>query len=73
MSPNSPCPGSVRPAAVVNESIRAVVRGAQGRQWTYAERALYGLLLEEWEAALHAGADRLAAGQRPGQRERALA
>lgn len=54
MSPDSPCPGSVRPAAVVNAEIRAVVRGALDREWTQGERALYGLLLEEWEAAMQA-------------------
>lgn len=51
MPPNSPAPGRVRSAAVVNEQIRAIVVRAQGRQWTVAERALYGLLLEEWAAA----------------------
>jgi hypothetical protein len=51
MSPNSSALGRVRPAAVVNAEIRALVRGAQGRAWTQAERALYGLLLEEWAAA----------------------
>ncbi|MEV6181366.1 hypothetical protein [Streptomyces sp. NPDC052015] len=54
MSPNSPARGSVRSAAVVNAAIRAIVVGAQGRQWTQAERALYGRLLEEWSAALQA-------------------
>ena len=52
MSPNPLPSGSVRPAAVVNELIRAVVVGARDREWTRAERALYGLLLVEWEAAL---------------------
>ncbi|NUS22741.1 MAG: hypothetical protein HOV92_00735 [Streptomyces sp.] len=51
MSPDSPGPGRVRSAAAVNEAIRALVRGARDREWTWAERALYGLLLEEWEAA----------------------
>jgi len=51
MSPHSPVPGFVRSAAAVNELIRAVVVGAQGRSWTTAERTLYGLLLVEWEAA----------------------
>jgi hypothetical protein len=36
---------------VVNEQIRALVRRASGREWRQAERALYGLLLEEWETA----------------------
>jgi hypothetical protein len=52
MSPESLANGRVRSAAVVNEAIRAVVVGAQGRRWTQAERALYGLLLDEWAAAL---------------------
>jgi hypothetical protein len=52
MSPEPLAYGSVRSAAVVNEAIRAVVVGAQGRRWTVAERDLYGLLLEEWSAAL---------------------
>jgi hypothetical protein len=38
----------------VNAAIRAIVVGAQGRPWREAERALYGLLLEEWVAALRA-------------------
>lgn len=46
--------GPVRPAAVVNAAIRAIVVGAQGRAWTPEERALYGLLLEEWEQARRA-------------------
>jgi hypothetical protein len=39
---------------VVNAQIRAIVVRAQGRPWTQAERALYGLLLEEWEQAVRA-------------------
>ena len=54
MSPNPSGPGLVRPAAVVNEAIRAVVRGAAGRQWTQAERALYDELRDEWVAAVRA-------------------
>lgn len=54
MSPNPPAVGLPRPAAVVNEAIRALVRRASGRRWTHAERALYGLLLDEWAAALRA-------------------
>ncbi|MDX3243681.1 hypothetical protein [Streptomyces sp. ME18-1-4] len=54
MSPNPTDRGSVRSAAVVNEAIRAIVTRAQGRAWTQAERALYGLLLEEWELARRA-------------------
>jgi hypothetical protein len=42
--PNEPA----TPAA----ALRAIVTGAADRAWTQAERALYGLLLEEWEAAL---------------------
>lgn len=51
MSPNPPRPGDVRSAAVVNEAIRAIVRGASGRGWTQAESALYALLRDEWIAA----------------------
>lgn len=54
MSPTPIGCGSVRSAAAVNEAIRAVVVRAQGRPWTMAERALYGLLLEEWEQARRA-------------------
>lgn len=52
MPPNLPAVGLPRPAAAVNAAIRAIVTGAADRAWTQAERALYGLLLEEWEAAL---------------------
>lgn len=52
MPPNPPAVGLVRSAAVVNAAIRAIVTRAQGRAWTPEERALYGLLLEEWEAAM---------------------
>jgi hypothetical protein len=52
MSPDTRRPGSARSAAAVNDAIRAIVRGAIGRQWTHAERALYGLLLDEWAAAI---------------------
>ena len=38
----------------MNAAIRAIVVGAQGRAWTPEERALYGLLLEEWEQARRA-------------------
>lgn len=54
MPPTPPLRGSVRSAAAVNEAIRAIVVGAQGRPWREAERALYGLLLEEWEVAVRA-------------------
>ncbi|MFI1701940.1 hypothetical protein ACH419_39170 [Streptomyces bobili] len=52
MTPEPASPGSVRSAASVNAAIRAIVLRAQGRPWTHAERALYGLLLEEWAEAL---------------------
>ncbi|NUS26128.1 MAG: hypothetical protein HOV92_18155 [Streptomyces sp.] len=51
MAPDPNRPGSTRPSAVVNEAIRALARGARGRQWTVAERTLYGLLVEEWMTA----------------------
>lgn len=54
MFPDSGRRGSVRSADVVNAEIRSIVSGARGRAWTRAERTLYGLLLEEWEAALRA-------------------
>lgn len=54
MPPTLPRSGSVRSAAVVNAEIRAIVVRAQGRPWREAERALYGLLLEEWEQARRA-------------------
>ncbi|WP_338060777.1 hypothetical protein [Streptomyces viridochromogenes] len=38
----------------MNEAIRAVVRGAAGRPWTQAERALYEQLRDEWVAAVRA-------------------
>ena len=44
-------PGSVRSSTVVNEAIRALARGARGRQWTVAERTLYALLVDEWMLA----------------------
>lgn len=52
MPPTSAACGSVRSAAVVNAQIRAIVTGAQGRPWREAERALYGLLLDEWAVAV---------------------
>lgn len=54
MPPTSSARSRVRSSAAVNEQIRAIVRRAQGRQWTVAERTLYGLLLEEWAAAVRA-------------------
>jgi hypothetical protein len=38
----------------VNREIRSIVVRAQGRPWTHAERELYGLLLDEWAAAVRA-------------------
>lgn len=52
MPPFSSACGRLRSAAVVNEQIRALVVRARGRRWTHAERALYGLLREEWLAAV---------------------
>ncbi len=52
MSPTPPPVGVVRPAAAVNEAIRAVVRGARDREWTQAERALYAELNDEWVTAV---------------------
>lgn len=52
MSPDLVNGAVVRPAAAVNSAIRAIVVRAQGRPWTTAERALYGLLLDEWERAV---------------------
>ncbi|MER5750592.1 hypothetical protein [Streptomyces sp. NPDC002088] len=54
MPPTPPASGVVRPAAVVNAAIRAIVVRAQGRAWTMAEQTLYGLLLDEWVAATRA-------------------
>ncbi len=52
MPPTSSSCGRARPAAVVNKLIRAVVRGALDRDWTQAERALYGELCDEWMTAV---------------------
>lgn len=51
MSPNPPGPGGVRPAAVVNEAIRALARAAWGRPFTDEERARYQVLRDEWVVA----------------------
>jgi hypothetical protein len=51
MSPDPQPAGSVRPAAVVNEDIRALARAAWGRPFTDVERARYELLVVEWSAA----------------------
>ncbi|QDQ10277.1 hypothetical protein [Streptomyces spectabilis] len=50
-------PGPVRPAAVVNEDIRALWAGHGGDprvRLTAAQRAVYERLLIEWEAAVRA-------------------
>ncbi len=49
--PPTPSRGPVRPAAAVNDAIRAVAWRARGREWTHAEQALYRLLVDEWVAA----------------------
>lgn len=54
MPPTSSDPGPPRPAKVVNNLIRAIVVGAQDREWTAAEQALYRLLVDEWERAMRA-------------------
>ncbi|KUN03132.1 hypothetical protein AQI95_24545 [Streptomyces yokosukanensis] len=51
MSPNPLPTGPVRSAAVVNEDIRRLARGAWGRPFTDDERARYEVLLTEWAAA----------------------
>ncbi|WP_307542803.1 hypothetical protein [Streptomyces sp. V3I8] len=51
MSPNSPTPGSVRSAAVLNEQIRALWIRAGG-SLSAQERAEYELLVVEWAAAV---------------------
>lgn len=53
MFPTTSRPSSVRPAAVVNEDIRTLVRACGG--WLYGEtRAEYERLVEEWAAAVRA-------------------
>ena len=50
MPPPPPDPGPVRPSAVVNEEIRALVVGAGG--WLYGEtRQRYEVLRLEWAIA----------------------
>lgn len=41
----------MRPAAVVNEAIRALARRAWGRPFTDEERAQYQVLRDEWVVA----------------------
>ena len=53
MSPTSPAAGQPRPAAVVNEDIRALWPRA-GARLTAEERAAYERLLVEWAAAVRA-------------------
>ncbi|MEU5098104.1 hypothetical protein [Streptomyces sp. NPDC020996] len=53
MSPDSVVPGSVRPAAEVNEQIRALWMRAGG-SLSAQERAEYELLVVEWAAAIRA-------------------
>lgn len=53
MSPSSRPEGLVRPAAVVNEEIRTLVRGA-GRRLTDEEKAVLDQLYVEWAAAVRA-------------------
>jgi hypothetical protein len=53
MSPDSPSPGSVRSAAVVNEEIRALW-GDPRVQLTGEVRARYEQLYAEWAAAVRA-------------------
>ena len=50
MSPHSSASGQLRPAAVVNEDIRALVQGA-GRRLTDEEKAVLERLWVEWVAA----------------------
>ncbi|WP_405888918.1 hypothetical protein OG762_37215 [Streptomyces sp. NBC_01136] len=53
MPPTSPPRSQARPAAVVNEEIRALVRRAGG--WLYGEtRQRYEVLVAEWTVAVAA-------------------
>jgi hypothetical protein len=53
MSPDVASLGSVRPSAVVNAEIRALVRAAHGRLYGDA-RVRYAELVEEWTEAVAA-------------------
>ena len=53
MSPSPLASGRVRPAAVVNEAIRALWP-CEGTELTAKERAEYEALLVEWAAAVRA-------------------
>lgn len=57
MPPTPLGPAPLRPAAVVNEAIRALWLRAAGRRLTVAEREYYELLLVEWAAAMRASVD----------------
>ena len=50
MPPSPPVPGPARPAAVVNEEIRALLERTR-RRLSDVERAEYEQLVVEWEAA----------------------
>lgn len=52
MSLNLSPQGPLRPPAVVNAEIRALVQAAWGRPFTDAERAVYQELRAEWTAAV---------------------
>ncbi|MFD8771486.1 hypothetical protein ACWGNN_01245 [Streptomyces sp. NPDC055817] len=53
MPPTPSDPGPARPAAAVNEEIRALVEACGG--WLYGEtRIRYEQLVEEWAAAVRA-------------------
>lgn len=54
MPPNPLALGFVRPSAVVNAEIRALVRASWGRPFNDGERAVYEALLEEWTVAVAA-------------------
>ncbi|MFF5969226.1 hypothetical protein ACFY64_37140 [Streptomyces collinus] len=54
MSPDFVTPGSLRPAAEVNEEIRALWQRTGGTL-SAEERAEYELLVVEWAAAIRGG------------------
>ncbi|MFF0747309.1 hypothetical protein ACFYVL_43705 [Streptomyces sp. NPDC004111] len=54
MPPTPPAPGSVRPAAVVNEDIRALWSRADERGLRPADERRYQDLLIEWADAVRA-------------------
>ncbi|MEU9661943.1 hypothetical protein [Streptomyces chartreusis] len=59
MSPDSAAPGLVRPAAVVNQAIRALWSDPR-TQLSAAERAELERLYEEWSAAVRGEVDEAA-------------